>query len=138
MLGATVQFVQLSAHAEAQVADPPGRRILIVDDDQLLRDSLKRHLARHFAVATAADGREALTWLAHQEFDAVVSDVDMPVMDGLALRTEVMTRYPALGQRFLLMSGCVPHWRRIDPTIHFIAKPFTIDELRQAIEEMLG
>lgn len=138
MLGASVQFVQFPAFAEARVAKPPGRRILIVDDDPNLRNTLTRHLARHFAVEAAANGREGLAWLARLAFDAIVSDVDMPVMDGLAFRTEVMIRYPALGPRFLLMSGGIPHWLRGDPTMRYIAKPFTADELRQVIEELLG
>ncbi len=61
----------------------------------------------------------------------------MPVMDGLAFRAEVGQRYPELYDRLLIMSGGTPHWLRRDPTIRFIAKPFTVPELEEAIEALM-
>jgi len=108
-----------------------------VDDDAALLASLARLLGRRYHVAVAANGRDALAALAGESFDAVISDIDMPVMDGLALRAEVRARFPRLADRVLLMSGGTPHWFRIDPTIRFIAKPFTSDALEQAVGALL-
>jgi two-component system, OmpR family, response regulator MprA len=59
-------------------------RLLIVDDDRDVRDSLHRALGyAGFAVATAADGAEALAWVARSPVDLIVLDVLMPMLDGL-------------------------------------------------------
>lgn len=62
------------------------RKILIVDDDVVMRRSLKGTLSRSgFEVEVAKDGAEALRSLESDHFDAVVTDWLMPKMDGLAL-----------------------------------------------------
>ena len=59
-------------------------KILVADDEKLLRDLLEFRLAqRDFDVVLAADGREALSCLESEEPDAVVLDMMMPVHDGL-------------------------------------------------------
>ncbi|MEV6852046.1 response regulator transcription factor [Actinoplanes sp. NPDC051411] len=60
-------------------------RVLVVDDDPAVRDSLARTLRfEGHDVETAADGREAVAAVATREPDAMILDVSMPVMDGLA------------------------------------------------------
>jgi sigma-B regulation protein RsbU (phosphoserine phosphatase) len=62
----------------------PQATILIVDDEELNRDSLARHLQRHdYAVADAKSGREAIERLGAQRFDLVLLDIMMPGMNGL-------------------------------------------------------
>jgi signal transduction histidine kinase/CheY-like chemotaxis protein/HPt (histidine-containing phosphotransfer) domain-containing protein len=63
---------------------PQGLRILVVDDNEVNRDVASMTLARDHAVTTAANGVEALMTLAADSFDAVLMDVQMPLMDGLA------------------------------------------------------
>jgi len=109
-----------------------------VDDDPAVRESVARSLGSRYEVHVAANGREALEHLASAHVDIVLSDVDMPVMDGLALRAEVQVRYPYLVARVVLMSGGIPHWRRLDPNIRFLAKPFTTQELVDAMEAALS
>jgi CheY-like chemotaxis protein len=61
-------------------------KILVVDDDAGMRELMLLALRRHgWQSEGAADGREALSWLAQQRFDVVVTDIQMPRMDGLAL-----------------------------------------------------
>jgi CheY-like chemotaxis protein len=132
-----VQFAQFDADLERTMAVPPGR-ILIVDDDPAVRASLKRLLDRKYAVTVATDGREALELLACESFEVILSDVDMPVMNGLALRDEVRAVFPHLADRFLMMSGGGSDWLTMDSTIRFIAKPFTGDEIETAIENLLN
>jgi len=60
-----------------------GLRILVVDDNEVNRDVAGMTLAQDHAVASAANGIEALEYLAAGEFDVVLMDVQMPVMDGL-------------------------------------------------------
>jgi two-component system response regulator MprA len=59
-------------------------RLLVVDDDRDVRDSLHRALGyAGFAVATATDGAEALAWVARSPVDLIILDVLMPMLDGL-------------------------------------------------------
>ncbi len=59
-------------------------RVLVVDDDRAVRDSLRRSLEfNDFEVVTASDGAEALAVIGNVEPDVVVMDVMMPRLDGL-------------------------------------------------------
>ncbi|WP_224269306.1 PAS domain S-box protein [Haloprofundus salinisoli] len=72
-------------------------RILCVDDDASLRALTTAHLERQgLSVVTAADGPSALDTLADGEFDGIVSDFEMPAMDGLELLEAVRARHEAL------------------------------------------
>jgi len=74
-----------------------GKRVLIVDDDGGIRKSLEEILALEgCSVATAADGQEALEMIDADSFDAVLSDVVMPRMDGYDLYHALRERHPHL------------------------------------------
>jgi two-component system chemotaxis sensor kinase CheA len=78
----------------AQPGAGAGRRVLVVEDSITSRLLLKHILeGAGFAVETAVDGLEALSRLRQRRFDALVSDVEMPHMDGLAL-TEAVRANP--------------------------------------------
>lgn len=103
--------------------------ILLVDDDPLVRESTAWMLsdAGH-DVHEAADGVEALEFLsAAGPVDLLITDINMPRMDGLALAHEAKLRWPAL--RVLLVSG------RPQPpgTQAYMAKPFRWDTLIKAV-----
>ena len=100
--------------AEAKAAPAPGAtaapaartHILIVDDDDRVRDSLGRMLRRHHEVTLAKSGDEALALLAEGDrFDAIISDLMMPGMTGMELHAEVTRRFPRLATRMIFMSG---------------------------------
>jgi two-component system, chemotaxis family, sensor kinase CheA len=73
------------------IAPAHGRRRVLVADDSLTTRTLERSIleAAGYEVHTAADGGQALDVLRGQAIDLVVSDVDMPVLDGFALTTEI-------------------------------------------------
>jgi CheY-like chemotaxis protein len=75
------------------------KTVLVVDDEPsvrtLLREALPRHLER-FAVATASNGVEAVTYLRSHPVDVLVTDVHMPVMDGFELLAYVRNHHPNL------------------------------------------
>jgi len=65
-------------------------KILIVDDDHLLREQVRQILTRqHYIVETAADGQEALDKLFETAFDAVILDIMMPKMNGMDVLKEL-------------------------------------------------
>ena len=121
-----------------------GARILVVDDDLGIRQSLSELLAAEGCVVTmAGDGAEALEALESGAFDLVLSDVVMPRMDGYELFTTVRQRYPDLP--ILMMTAF--HYDRdhvikrsrlegLDGVI--FKKPVDPDRLREALVEALS
>ncbi|MFV0452945.1 MAG: response regulator transcription factor [Propioniciclava sp.] len=106
--------------------------ILVVDDDQAVRDSLKRSL--HYSgyeVATAADGVEALAHLSAHKADAVIMDVMMPRLDGL--ETTRMLRAQGNDVPILVLTARDAVGDRVDGldagADDYMAKPFALDEL---------
>jgi CheY-like chemotaxis protein len=92
-------------------------------------------------VKTAADGSEALDVLVREEgrFDLLLTDVRMPIMDGIALALNVARDFPSI--TILLMTGYADQRERaqgLDALIHdVITKPFTLASLRAAVNEAL-
>jgi two-component system response regulator AtoC len=79
-------------------------RVLIVDDDESLRESLELVLAAEgFEVVTAGDGSEALGRIEASSFDVVLCDVRMPGMDGIELLPQLVRRVP--GSTVIMMSA---------------------------------
>ncbi len=72
-------------------------RVLFVDDDQTTMVLIARKLKPYsdqFEIVTATNGKEALSYLAHDQIDMVVTDLSMPEMDGFELLTHMNNEYP--------------------------------------------
>jgi CheY-like chemotaxis protein len=118
-------------------------KILLAEDEEALRAMCARGLkiAGH-DVATAADGSEALDMLRRGDgqFDLLLTDIRMPIMDGIALALAAARDFPDL--TILLMTGYADQRERahgLDALIHdVIAKPFTLAVLRGAVDEALA
>jgi two-component system, cell cycle response regulator CpdR len=117
-------------------------RIIIAEDEEALRALCARALATDgHEVKTACDGGDALDLLTQEEggFDLLLTDIRMPVMDGIALALTAARDYPAL--TILLMTGYADQRERahgLDAIIHdVISKPFSVDTLRGAVTEAL-
>ena len=81
-------------------------RVLVVDDEAEIADLMRTVLeGAGFDVATAESGAVALELLAEARFDAIVSDVRMPDLDGAALWRAVRERQPHLARRLLFVTG---------------------------------
>ena len=106
--------------------------ILVVDDDQAVRDSLKRSLQYNgYEVSTADDGMQALARLAAVRPDAVVMDVMMPRLDGLEATR--MLRAAGNDVPILVLTARDAVGDRVDGLDaggdDYLAKPFALDEL---------
>jgi len=85
-----------SAPAQAPRKDGPRRRLLVVDDALTVRELQRSILERAgFEVRTASDGGQAMARLAEEPSDLILTDVEMPTMDGFAL-TEAVRAHPTL------------------------------------------
>jgi PAS domain S-box-containing protein len=101
--------VEKPAHdAEAAWSPAPTseRSVLIVDDEPEIREALSEILtgARH-RVVTACSGREALERMAAERYDAILTDIRMPDLDGRALYEEIERRWPAQLGRVVFVTG---------------------------------
>ena len=117
-------------------------KILNAEDEESLRAMCARALttAGH-DVKTACDGSEALDLLQREGggFDLLLTDIRMPIVDGIALALAAARDYPEL--IILLMTGYADQRERahgLDALIHdVISKPFTLAALRTTVEEAL-
>ncbi len=115
-------------------------RILLTEDDDSVRAFVSRALELDgHEVATACHGVEALEQLTEKNggFDLLVTDVKMPVMDGIALAHEASDQYPGLP--ILLMTGFADQRERAQDLANVIrdvvTKPFTLQQIRAAVSE---
>jgi CheY-like chemotaxis protein len=112
--------------------------VLVVDDEQAIREFLDDILTGEgYQVSTASNGQEALTHLATAQPDLVLLDIMMPVLDG----REVLRRMradPTLSRvAVLVMSAAADPGPLAGGFDSFLPKPFDLDRLLSAIEELL-
>jgi|ERR1700728_168972 len=117
-------------------------RILIAEDEEALCALCARALTSDgHDVKTASDGSEALDFLVREagRFDLLLTDIRMPIMDGIALALAAARDFPDL--TILLMTGYADQRERahgLDAIIHdVITKPFPVATLRATVNEAL-
>lgn len=118
-------------------------RILIADDEDAMRSLVARAIAMDgHDITTAEDGAEALEILTRDEgnFDLLLTDIKMPVMDGIALALAAARDFPNL--KILLMTGFADQRERasgLDAIVHdVITKPFAVADIRTAVADALA
>lgn len=118
-------------------------RILLADDDAATRDLVKRALeSQGHSVFVTQDGNEALEQMKTTAvpFELLVSDVDMPILDGITLAQRAHALQS--GIRVLMMSGFSDQLERAKalsgPTVSVISKPFSLDQVRECVRRLLG
>lgn len=115
-------------------------KVLIVDDEPAMRDILVTLLSSDGHLCyTASDGVEALSRTEREHFDAVITDIIMPHMDGITLTRELLARNPALA--VAVMTGFSNQYTSEDVIAigasDFLNKPFTVDEFSARFSQMM-
>jgi CheY-like chemotaxis protein len=121
----------------------PMPRILIADDEDSMRALVARAIAMDgHETVTAQDGAEALDILTREggEFDLLLTDIQMPIMDGIALALSAARDFPNIC--ILLMTGFA-HQRERASNLSAIAhdvitKPFSVADIRTAVADALA
>lgn len=115
----------------------PRKRILLVDDEQHIRKSIKLLLARDdHSVVEANNGAEALVLFARGQFDLVMTDSEMPFLKGSELAAKI--RQLAPWQPILMITG---HGKSPGPdnlVDAVLNKPFDLNQLRKAMAELVS
>ncbi|TPM10161.1 response regulator [Mesorhizobium sp. B2-3-11] len=148
--GTTIKIYLPRLFGPEEPAVPAGRdkgaatvteTILVVEDDARVRASttdVMRELG--YTVIHAAGGQEALQKLAATPGIALLfTDIVMPVMNGRKLAEEALARQPGLKVVFTtgFTRNAVVHNGVLDHDVHFLAKPFTIDQLAAKLRDVL-
>jgi DNA-binding NtrC family response regulator len=130
-----------SASASALTAPvATGTRILIVDDDPLIRRQLEGLYAAHaYTVDSASDVEEALEKLSSSDFSLAVVDLKMPGKDGISLTSEIRERWPVVDVIMITgygsIKGAVEAMRQ--GACDYITKPFEPDDIMLATQKVL-
>jgi CheY-like chemotaxis protein len=119
----------------------PKYTILVVDDEELIRNLIVTVLSKlgHQCV-TAMDGSDALAKLRENKFDAVITDIRMPQMDGIMLTREISKQYP--GVPVMVMTAYDEEYSMGTAISvgarEFIRKPFSLNEFVIRLHKMIS
>jgi CheY-like chemotaxis protein len=143
-LPATAPEVQApeTAPEPAAPVPAPGRAILLIDDEAIIIQSLRRLLQRDgYEITTAATGREGLAALEAHAYEVILCDMRMPDLDGPGFYRELERRHPHLVSRVIFLTGDV---LSPDAQAFFtqadrprVVKPFKAQEIRRVIRQVL-
>jgi len=117
-----------------------GEKILVVDDNNLFRIVVSKMLSRlGYEVSSADSGENGLRIFLKNTFDIVLSDYEMPGMDGVALACSVKKSSPCT--RVVIMTGAGKETvfsRKSTAVDEVISKPFTLAEIDETIQNLAG
>lgn len=108
--------------------------ILIVDDEEMISQLIKALLNRSGNIDIADNGYDALKLMETKYYKLIISDLDMPRMDGLTFYKEAVEKYPLASKRFLFMTGDLSAQRQTffnEEQVKYLAKPINISQLRE-------
>lgn len=114
--------------------------ILIVDDDEMIKHLIKALLNRSGNIDLADNGKEALKLIEKKFYKLIISDVDMPIMDGLSFFREAVIKFPKLKNRFLFITGYVSVQKESffnENNLKYLTKPMKINMLREEASKII-
>jgi len=127
------------ARAASEFMEDGDRRILIVDDEDDLREIYSCHLGESYLCDTASSADEALARMARESYALVISDVMMPGRNGVELLREIMTRHPETA--VVMVSGVDRPQRVLDAVrlgaYDYLIKPCDLSVISMTVERAL-
>jgi len=113
-------------------------RILVVDDELLIRDLLYDFFsAQDWDIAIAEDGHKAVEYLKNQDFDVVLTDIKMPEIDGIELTGRIRSMYGDLP--VVIMTGYPSLDTALEALRHkvddYVIKPFNVNQLFKVVKK---
>ena len=114
--------------------------ILIVDDQEMITALIKSLLNQEGNIDVAGSGEEALNYIENKFYKLVISDINLPKMDGLSFYKNSVAKFPTLKKRFLFISGDLSPERKAfldEHHLKYLAKPMEINVLREAASEII-
>jgi len=114
------------------------KRILIADDEQVIRMIMSIALEEKYEIDEAADGEEAWKKIlgADPAYDVLLLDVNMPLLGGTELLQRLMARDPET--RVILLTGDPSYLVDSHPCVEVVYKPFSNQALLEAVDKLAG
>lgn len=119
-----------------------SKKILVVDDDEAIRSLCSEVLTvAGYQVVSACDGMDALDMLRDSAYDLIISDVDMPRLDGLSFYSYALKEYPYIKDKFIFVTGngsdeLQSAMKKIGALS--LRKPFRISELIDSVDSLMA
>ena len=130
-------------HPQAEAPEPESHKanLLIVDDNDEFRQFLCSELVEQYNIHQAANGEEALTMIAEQDIDLMVSDVMMPAMDGMTLCRRIKQDVNTSHVMVILLTARTAEDSRMEGfragADDYLSKPFNMEMLQLRISHLL-
>jgi CheY-like chemotaxis protein len=141
------RFIESQPDLRAQLKTLKGlttvweEKILIVDDEETVADALEAIVEDEGLVERASNGKKALEMIGRKYYAVIITDIDMPVMNGLDFYREAVRRFPGIKERLLFFSGGVDD-ELIDffakNGLRYLCKPASLYEIKNAVIEVLS
>jgi len=117
------------------------KSILIVDDEENTRIGLSKLLTQEgFEVGSAANGNEALDYLGQKKVNLVISDINMPDMNGLTFLRELSRKFPSINVIMITAYGGVESYLEAMNlgAYEYLHKPVRLEELRSVMKKIFN
>ncbi len=113
--------------------------VLVVDDEPLIRESLKMIFSPLYDVGTARSGEEAIKCLQRGQFDLVTLDIDMPGLSGLDTLAQIKKQWPRLDVIMVSGHGNLRNAQEaiLKGASNFISKPFRVADVLNVVRKVL-
>lgn len=121
------------------MAPQSSKRILVVDDEENARIALSKILAHEgYDVSSAANGLEALNFLRSRDVELIITDINMPEMNGLAFLRELNRSYPKSNVIMITAYGEVESYLEAMNlgAFEYINKPLKYEDLQKVINKI--
>lgn len=122
------------------MSEQAKKRILVVDDEENARIGLSKLLEKEgFEVGSVSNGYEALEYLQQREVNVIVTDINMPQMNGIAFLKELNKSFPRSNVIMITAYGGVESYIEAMSlgAFEYINKPVNIDELKSVLKKIL-
>ncbi len=119
--------------------DPHVVRLLVVDDDPIIRETLHQFLSNEYECDTADRAEQALEILEYQHYDAIITDISMPGVGGLHILKRIQARQ--LATPVIVISGNGDEFRDLFMEMGafaYFTKPFRLLELELAVSQAIA
>ena len=125
----------------AKPSEVPVKRILLAEDDDSMRGFLERALERAgYEVVSHDNGRDALDQLQNEQFSLLLTDIVMPLMDGIELARRAGEIAPSIKIMFITGFAAVTlnNGVQTPPDARVLSKPFHLKDLVREVDTLLG
>jgi len=115
------------------------KKALVIDDEQIVLDSVKKILQEHYDVEVTLSGRQGLEWALKKPYDIVLTDIRMPDIGGMLVLRDIKRSKPMLP--VMIITGYASVNSAVQAmklgAADYIEKPFTPDDLTKAVESAI-